>query len=123
MADEFQVHGVQAMQAELRKLARLSHDEAAEALVDGSEFLLGEARKGVPWQDGDLERSGTASQDRDELQAAVSFNTPYAVRQHEELSYQHDDGRRAKYLELAMVESRPKIAQIVLRRLQMLWGG
>ena len=31
--------------------------------------------------------------------AAVSYDTPYAIRQHEDLSYKHDAGRKAKYLE------------------------
>lgn len=77
-------------------------DEAARAGAEKGlglalEHLLAEARKLVPIEEGTLERSGTAS--RDGLRGVVSFDTPYAVRQHEELTWRHDEGRQAKYLE------------------------
>lgn len=68
-------------------------------LLDGAEHVLGVSRTQVPHEEGDLERSGVASVDENELLAAVSYDTPYAVRQHEELDWQHDPGRKAKYLE------------------------
>lgn len=33
------------------------------------------------------------------VQVEVSYNTVYAARQHEELDWEHDPGRQAKYLE------------------------
>lgn len=63
------------------------------------EHLLGEAQAVVPWQTGDLERSGRASVDDTTLTGCVSFDTEYAVRQHEEIGWNHDGGRQAKYLE------------------------
>ena len=35
----------------------------------------------------------------------ISYDTVYAVRQHEDLSLRHDDGRQAKYLETAMADN------------------
>ena len=59
-------------------------------------LLLDEARKQVPLDTGALQRSGTV--DSEGLQATVSFDTPYAVRWHEEqANFQH--GRKNKYLE------------------------
>lgn len=75
---------------------------AARGLELGAEHVLEEANRIVPIENGDLERSGVASVDESALQAAVSYDTPYAVRQHEELDYQHDEGRQAKYLETAL---------------------
>lgn len=122
MADPYEVRGVDDMRARLRKLAQANRAEAGEALFDASEHVLGEARKIVPWQDGDLERSGKASHDPDQLVAVVSFDTPYAVRQHEDMTARHSNGRRAKYLEAAMRESAGDVGQIIAGRLRRLWG-
>ncbi|MBF8191660.1 hypothetical protein ITP53_39400 [Nonomuraea sp. K274] len=63
------------------------------------EHLLQVSRTKVPHEEGTLERSGVASWDDAEMRGAVSYDTPYAIPQHERLEYQHDEGRQAKYLE------------------------
>lgn len=78
-----------------------------------AEHLLAESRKLVPIEEGTLERSGTVSVDAANLQAAVAYDTPYAVRQHEELGYQHDRGRQAKYLEQPANSERPMMLRII----------
>lgn len=72
---------------------------AVRGLQLAGEHLLGVSRKQVPHEQGELERLSYASVDESSLTVAVSYDTPYAVRQHEEMSYQHDAGRKAKYLE------------------------
>jgi hypothetical protein len=84
---------------------------AGEGLDLALEHLLGEAKKLVPLDEGTLERSGTAS--RDGLTGAVSFDTPYAVRQHEEMDYRHAPGRQAKYLEQPMNTERETLLQLM----------
>ena len=59
-------------------------------------LLLDEARKQVPLETGALMRSGTV--DANGLQATVSFDTPYAVRWHEQRA-NFQRGRKNKYLE------------------------
>jgi hypothetical protein len=71
----------------------------ARGLELAAEHLLQVSRGRVPIEEGTLERSGVASVDEPNLRAAVSFDTDYAVRQHEDLGLRHDDGRTAKYLE------------------------
>lgn len=78
----------------------LAREGAARGLLLGAEHILGESDKLVPLDEATLARSGTASVDAGTLTAAVSYDTPYAVRQHEDLTYQHLPGRIAKYLEL-----------------------
>jgi len=75
---------------------------AVRGLTLAGEYVLGESNAVVPIEEGTLERSGTTSVDPAKLQAAVSYDTPYAVRQHEDLSLRHDPGRQAKYLENTM---------------------
>ena len=53
----------------------------------------------VPLDHNPLMKSGAVDVADDGSQATVSYDTPYAVRQHEELSYRHQRGRKAKYLE------------------------
>lgn len=82
-------------------------------LKKATEFVLGESRKVVPLEEGTLERSGTASVDSAELVGAVSYDTPYAVKQHEDLTLRHAPGRTAKYLESPMLEHRGTVQEII----------
>lgn len=75
-------------------------DLIERAMLAGAELLLDESNRKVPIETGTLQRSGTTAASGNE--AAVGYNTPYAVRQHEEVGYHHDSGREAKFLENAM---------------------
>jgi hypothetical protein len=79
----------------------------------GAEHLLQVARARVPIEEGTLERSGVVSVDEGSVTAAVSFDQPYAVRQHEEMDYRHDSGREAKYLERPLHEENGTITDII----------
>ena len=86
--------------------------EAAErGLMLGAEHVLTESNKIVPHDEGTLMRSGGV--DADGLTAAVSYDTPYAVRQHEEMDYQHESGRHAKYLETTFAEEADTVGRII----------
>lgn len=99
-------------------VARAIKKAAGDGLFEGAEMLLEDANRSVPHEEGTLMRSGTAAVDRDALEAAVSFNTPYAVRQHEELDYRHAPGRRAKWLELAHAENKVRISEHIANRIR-----
>lgn len=90
-----------------------ARDGAARGMFNATEHGLAEARKRVPHEEGTLERSGRASVDSTTLRGAVSFDTEYAVRQHEDLSLRHDDGRQAKYLENALTTNRAEFLRII----------
>ncbi|MFI5808882.1 hypothetical protein [Streptomyces sp. NPDC051561] len=78
-----------------------------------AEHVLERSRRRVPIEEGTLERSGVASVDEEALTAGVSYDSKYAVRQHEELSYRHDAGRTAKYLEGPVTEEAGAVADII----------
>lgn len=86
---------------------------AARGLRLGAEHVLQVSRGRAPIEEGTLERSGTATVDEDGLRAAVAYDTPYSVRQHEEMDYRHDAGRTAKYLEQPMVEEADTVGEII----------
>ncbi len=83
------------------------------ALGQWAELLLQKSRELVPLDEATLERSGVTSVDPDELAAAVSYDTPYAVEQHENMQYSHAPGRQAKYLEEPWNESAETAADLI----------
>lgn len=95
---------------------------AARGLGLASEHVLGVSREQVPIEEATLERSGVASVDELLLEAAISYDTPYAVRQHEELTWKHDPGRKAKYLEDPMTSEAGVVAEIVAAEIRRGFG-
>jgi hypothetical protein len=111
-----------------------SVEAATFAMIENVESLLGKSMRIVPHDEGHLEGSGSAkvnnviiaqgketdNADADPIieltgnqpkaspgsviEGVVSYNKPYAARQHEELSYNHKEGRQAKYLESPLKE-------------------
>lgn len=88
----------------------MSFDRAALARVTGAgvaaveaaaELLEQESNALVPDLSGEMQASSKVSVDRGEPASAVSYDTPYAARQHEDLGARHDDGQ-AKFLEQAL---------------------
>lgn len=84
-------------------------DEVREAMLDGAERavrvivedLVGAGQLEAPVETGHLRGSGHAEVDRrgDRVLGRARFSTPYAAKQHEETTYQHPTGGKAKYLE------------------------
>lgn len=86
---------------------------AFAGMVVAAEALLTESDAEVPHDVGILEATGAVTQDEEEMEVAVSYDTAYAVRQHEELTWRHAPGRKAKYLEDPANEMRDELAEIV----------
>lgn len=74
------------------------------------EHLRTTAVQQTPLETGTLRNSAQVTSDG--TRTAVSYNTPYAAKQHEELGYRHKDGK-AKYLESATVSERSKMLDII----------
>lgn len=97
-------------------------EAALKGLRLGGEHVLKLSRDIVPIEEGTLERSGMVSDDGKGT-VAVSYDTPYAVRQHEDLDLHHDPGRSAKYLEKAVAEGQGDVAQLVAAQVRQVTGG
>lgn len=80
-------------------VTRAMHEAAADALQDIVEDDLHDAQQAAPIEEGTLIRSGFTEVDRKQLVGQVAFDTPYAVRQHEDPTLHHDSGRKDHYLE------------------------
>jgi hypothetical protein len=76
-----------------------------------AEEVLGRSRRQVPHEEGTLERSGRAGviDGRGRVRGAVSYDTPYAVEQHERTDYRHKKGRKANYLEDPLNADGPRL--------------
>lgn len=91
-----------------------------QALKDGAETVLAESIKEVPHATGTLQRSATVTVDDKNGRVYVSYSTPYAIRQHEDLTLRHPDptnpisssGRKAKFLEDPFRRNKPKIRRL-----------
>lgn len=86
---------------------------AVRGLFLAAEHVLSESRMVVPIEEATLSRSGATSVDAEALKAAVSYDTPYAMRQHEDLTLRHDVGRTAKYLERPLESTRREQQKII----------
>jgi hypothetical protein len=82
-------------------------------LMLAGRHVLNVSNSRVPFDEGDLARSGAVVQDETTGLTAVTYNEPYAVRQHEDMGLRHKAGREAKFLENAMNTERPKLLEIV----------
>lgn len=92
---------------------KATQEASGRALLLAAEYVLQQANRAVPIEEGTLQRSGQASVDDDGQRAAVTYDTSYAVRQHEGLAYRHNDGRTAKWLENALTDSQEQVRAII----------
>ena len=121
----------------IKEAVKIAEEAALKALRTGAESILTEAIDEAPIETGTLRRSGTvtvgkipnmemvfeAAKAGNEMKDAfpekigkekavyISFNTPYARRQHEELDYEHPRGGKAKYLEDPFHRNKKKVVK------------
>ncbi|MEJ6490705.1 hypothetical protein PQI23_13345 [Leucobacter sp. USCH14] len=90
-----------------------------DALNYAAELLRGWAVEAAPIRDGPLRASAqvTPASGGNEI-AHVSFDTVYAWRQHEELSWNHPGGGGAKYLEGPLLSRNDELLEAIASRLR-----
>lgn len=96
-----------------QELSRKMAEAAAHGLTLSAEYVRGRTIPLTPLEDGDLRNSLTVvPASPDDLEAAVVSDLAYAVVQHEDLTFRHDDGG-PKFLEIASLAAIPAIEQIL----------
>ena len=97
------------------------HRGAQAGVAAAAQHLHQASTTVAPIEQGDLIDSAKVSQD--DLEAAVSYDTPYAVKEHEYLRAQHDPGRQGKYLEEPLHAEAPQLAQLMADGVRRATGG
>jgi hypothetical protein len=97
---------------------RRMREGAAIGLTRAARALAAESDARVPVDSTDLRRSrGVHEATPDSLISAVTYNTPYAVIQHERLDFNHpqthNPGAQAKFLERPAMELHDKLMGVV----------
>lgn len=98
---------------EARDAARIG---SIVALTLGSDRVLEESNRIVPIEEGILQDSGDTEVDEARLRAGIGYGgeaSAYAIKQHEDETLQHDEGREAKFLEKAVDAHRPEFPALV----------
>lgn len=98
--------------------AREIRAAAARGVYLAAEYVLAETQQVVPLDESPLMHSGVASVDEASLTGMVSYDTPYAVRQHEELTWRHAPGRTAKYVEGPLNASAQQVMALVAAQIR-----
>lgn len=113
------------------KAKEVARKAGMKALRTGAEAILSQAIDETPLDTGTLRRSGTVSvgglvdgtggtvESGSEQKVYISFNTPYAARQHEEIGLRHPMGGKAKYLEDPLNRNAAKVqklAELTIRK-------
>jgi hypothetical protein len=102
---------------------KVACEAALQALHDGAEHILTEAIDETPIDTGTLRRSGAVMDAPTEGVVYVSFNTPYAVKQHEDLTLNHPRGGKAKYLEDPFKRNVGQVQRLVADRVRQALDG
>lgn len=88
---------------------------APVAAAKAMEHVRGVAVALTPYESGHL--ADTASVTLDGNEATITFDGPYARRQHEELTWRHEKGQ-AKYLEQPMNTEKPVVMQMIAKEVR-----
>jgi len=88
-----------------------------QGLRDGAEHILTESIDECPIESGTLRRSGKVTEIDEKL--IISYDTPYATKQHEDMSLQHIDGK-AKFLEDPFNRNQQRVLDLIRNRIRNL---
>ncbi|HEY8588474.1 MAG TPA: hypothetical protein VIL55_02865 [Naasia sp.] len=103
---------------DLRNAANLHEDAARRGIRNAINHVFGVTQERVPLEEAVLLNSGRVEIDGEGLSAAITYDTVYAVRQHEELTWRHAPGRTAKYVEGPMNEERDTALALIAAELR-----
>jgi len=107
---------------EIYKNLGLIESEIVESAFKGikklGEVILGESQKLVPVDTGTLKDSGTTQSSKKDHSVTISYNTPYARKQHEDNTLNHPRGGQAKYLERPFNEKAGEAESYIANELQ-----
>lgn len=81
------------------KIKNITQQCSKKGTWSALDHLAAVSKEQVPLDQGPLKNSCYVDVADDGSSGTVSYDTPYAVVQHENMQFQHQRGRKAKYLE------------------------
>lgn len=81
------------------KIKRITQQCTKKGTWSALDHLAAVSKEQVPLDQGPLKNSCYVDVADDGSSGTVSYDTPYAIVQHENTQFQHQRGRKAKYLE------------------------
>lgn len=101
------------LNAQVKKVGDVSKNALQKVTLD----LKGKSQNLAPVFTGDLRGNAdaTVSKEMGRYVGAVGYDSPYAVRQHEELGFSHPRGGQAKYLEKPFRENAEKYLSAIAK--------
>ena len=99
----------------IRNVERQIRAKTIEAMDKIVNDLTRRSKQLAPLDTGDLRGAGTGDVDTigDNIVGTVTFDKPYAMRQHEDMSFNHPKGGQAKYLEQPLNENRDRYKEFI----------
>ena len=87
------------------KITGIVRQAGLQALHETNKMLLDEANKTVPLDTGLLKDTGDVSSSYQQLKSVISYDTPYAVKVHEDPTLNFKGQGRHKWLEKTLLEN------------------
>lgn len=97
------------------EIARAVDNAVPVLLRDAAEVILDESNKIAPIDEGTMISTGNVSVDGNK--ATVSYDTPYALKQHENDTLQHKNGRQAHFLLKAFDNNQRRVVAYIASEL------
>jgi len=94
------VRGLKQVKMNFDKVNKEIERAIKEGITEATLDLLRRSKQEAPLDTGDLRGSGTSEVQEvyGGIKGIVGFNTPYALIQHEDMTFVHPQGGKAKYL-------------------------
>ena len=109
------VRNINTVRKNLKNLQGEIKQEVIKAIEDVTLDLTDKAKNLAPLDTGALRASGKGEvkQTGQKVRGEVTFDKPYALKQHEEMSYNHPRGGQAKYLELPLRQNQDRYKKYI----------
>lgn len=106
---DIEIKGLDDLLATFHRLGDGADNACAGPVKDEADEIMKDSKGNyVPYEEGDLQESGYVAEPEirgDVVSVEMGYNTPYALVQHEDLSFQHPGGKSAKYLERPLLDA------------------
>lgn len=119
-----EILGAEALTQVLAKAGDKAIPALKQALTEEAQLAFRESQRLVPVDTGTLRASGqvmTAKEVGNGVEIIMGYGgaaSAYAMRQHEDLSYKHREGKQAKYLEQPILARKEKLRANIVKRIE-----